>query len=350
VAVGTEAVNVLANVVGPILTIPTSTLNFTPGGAAANLASGATLTDAGVTDFSKATLTVTPSGTGSADDTISLANANGVSVSKGNVSVNGTVIGTETGGTKGMPLTVNFNASATAADIQTVLQDVTFTTAGGKAAATQTVQFSFNDGTNAAVTSTVTVNVAAAATPTLTITLPASVTLHNSAPLTLAPNATFTDSATGNLDGGQLHISIVGGTSRDKLGFKGGSGISVHGNNVMVHGQVIGTISGNKTQDETITFNGHATAQNIQMVLRALTVQALGPHQNGTFTVSAQFTDSNGVVSNVANETVIAMFGGHSGDHDDDGGDNGGDDNNQGNEDGNGKGHGKGHGHGHGHG
>jgi hypothetical protein len=114
----------------------------------------------------------------------------------------------------------------------------------------------------------------------------------------------------------------------------------------MVHGQVIGTITGNKTQDETITFNGNATAQNIQMVLRALTVQALGPHQNGTFTVSAQFTDSNGVQSNVANETVVAMFGGHSGDHDDDGGDNGGDDNNQGNEDGNGKGHGKGHGHG----
>ena len=63
------------------------------------------------------------------------------SLSGANVRISGTTIGTITGGSNGVDIVIAFNASATAARIQTLIQELTFASTSDAPAASQAVTF-----------------------------------------------------------------------------------------------------------------------------------------------------------------------------------------------------------------
>lgn len=90
-----------------------------------------TISDPNAATYNAAQLTATFVSGALPNDVLGIRNqgtaANQVGVSGSNVSYGGTVIGTFTGGSAGAPLVITFNASATAAGVQAVAQNITYT-------------------------------------------------------------------------------------------------------------------------------------------------------------------------------------------------------------------------------
>ncbi len=87
-------------------------------------------------------------GNNTANDQLSVVATGGVTLGvNGSIVFNGTTVGTATGGTAGAPLTIAFNASATQASVQAVLDSVAYaSSSNGRAAGSRFVVFQFTDG------------------------------------------------------------------------------------------------------------------------------------------------------------------------------------------------------------
>ena len=118
---GTAAISTIT--VGSVNTAPVLT-NGTGGNAneGAGLAPyfGATLADADSADFDGGVMTFSIASGGDATDTLYIAPFSGISTSGGNVYISGLLVGSFTGGTGGTPLSITFNADATAARVETI--------------------------------------------------------------------------------------------------------------------------------------------------------------------------------------------------------------------------------------
>lgn len=120
----------------PVVTLPGGAFSQKAKEAATRLDANATVTDADSPDFNGGRLTVSITANGTTDDTLAIISDAVVSVNLivGDISYNGDVIGTVTGGTAGTPLVVAFNSDkATPAAAQEILRRVTFANAAAAA-------------------------------------------------------------------------------------------------------------------------------------------------------------------------------------------------------------------------
>ncbi|RZL10805.1 MAG: DUF4347 domain-containing protein, partial [Rubrivivax sp.] len=119
----------------------------------------ASVIDSDTVGFDGGTLTVSFTGGSTAsEDVLSIRNqgvgAGQIGLSAGNVTYEGVVIGSYTGGTSGSPLVVTLNASATAASVGALIGNVTYrnSNAGSPSVTTRTVRFALVDALGVAAT------------------------------------------------------------------------------------------------------------------------------------------------------------------------------------------------------
>ena len=298
-AIGTLNANVQA---GISLTLPSASVNVSAGGSTTALGAGATLTDNGVTNFNNGVLTVSLPVGASTSDKLSIGANAGLSMSGNTLSLNGTAIGTVSGGANGQPLTVTFNSSANAQAVQTVLQNISLQAGANQTAGPLAVNVSLTDGTNApAALGTLNANVTAVVPSVLNVT--SSINIKNSAAHLIDAGASISGINASNLNGATLNVQLLGGNNKSSLGVQSiGTGVRLQGSNILVNGQIVGTVSGTKT-NTTITFNSNATVANVNQILDALSIRQIGNHA-GSETIQMQFTDSAGVMSNMSSTTV----------------------------------------------
>ena len=112
------------------LTLPSGDLIYGIGQVGVGIDGRASILDPNTLSYASATLTVTLTSNGTADDRLEIRNTGTdpgqISVSGNAVSYGGTAIGTFTGGTGTTPLVVTFNASGDPTSAQALLRNVTF--------------------------------------------------------------------------------------------------------------------------------------------------------------------------------------------------------------------------------
>ena len=136
----------------PLVTLGAGTTTFTEGGGAVLVTPSASVSDSDSPSMAGGRLTVYIDDQASADDRLAVQHvgtgAGQIGVSGSTLSFGGVVIGSATGGTDGAtPLTVTFNASATPAAVQVLLNNIVFSN-GSDAPSTLTrrVSISLADG------------------------------------------------------------------------------------------------------------------------------------------------------------------------------------------------------------
>ncbi|MCV9940311.1 GDSL-type esterase/lipase family protein [Boseaceae bacterium BT-24-1] len=122
------------------------TLSYRTGDAPAKFAAAATVADIDSANFGGGSLRIGFMANGSAGDQLLIITDATVTISGTTVRVNGTSIGTVSGGTNGNDLVVSLNTSATPAAVQTLLQHVGFSTGAGSPTSPREVTFTLNDG------------------------------------------------------------------------------------------------------------------------------------------------------------------------------------------------------------
>ena len=138
----------------PTVTLPGGALNYTEGDGAKLVDTGATVTDADSPDLNTGALRIELTAGGTSNDRLAIRNqgtgSGEIGVSGSDVTFEGTVIGSFYGGTDGhTPLMVNFNAFATPAAAQALLQNITYENVSNNPLATpRTLRVLLSDGDN----------------------------------------------------------------------------------------------------------------------------------------------------------------------------------------------------------
>ncbi|MBK9308524.1 MAG: hypothetical protein IPM58_15915 [Nitrospira sp.] len=203
---GTDVDTVAITVTGvndaPVVTAVGPTVTFVEGGSPQVIGPLMTVTDVDSTNFDTGVLTISLTQNGTADDRLLVGNfgtgLGQVGTSGSNVSYEGVVIGTFTGGTSDSdPLVITFNANATVAAVQEVVTSIQFRNVSeSPSTATRQVTFELTDGDGGTATpATKLVNVQAT----------------NDAPtdLSLSSNTVAENAANGTV------VGIVSGTDPD---------------------------------------------------------------------------------------------------------------------------------------
>jgi hypothetical protein len=149
----------------PVITVSNVDLTYSENDAATQIDSTATLTDAdGDADWNGGTLVVQITANNEADDTLTIPDVGGaINTSVMNILDNATVIGTmdasEGTVSNGTALTITFNASATNARVQSVLQAISYSnTSNDPGVSSRTITFTATDTNSAAASDTRTVS------------------------------------------------------------------------------------------------------------------------------------------------------------------------------------------------
>ena len=269
----------------PVLGAIAATLSYTENAVLAVAAAG-TVADVDNPTLSGATLEVSVTSNGQAEDRLSIRHvgtgAGQVGVSGSNVTYGGVVVGTMTGGESGTsPLVVSFNASATPLVATLVLRNVLFAHLSDAPAAPldRTLSFRMNDGvggTSAEVVQTITIRPVNDA-PVLGGIAAGSVTYSRAVgPALLAAAATVSDADSATFGGGVLTVTITAGALvSDRLsilaeGAEAGQ-IGLAGTTVTWGGVAIGTVGGGVgTAPLSVTLNAQATAAAVQSLIRRI--------------------------------------------------------------------------------
>jgi hypothetical protein len=121
------------------LTFTGASVLFTENAAATTVFGNALVANpSGTSSFQNLTLTVTIASGGEASDRLTIRTANNVSVSGNNVSHQGAVVGTLSGGVSA-PLAITFNATANRQSVQAVLQQIQFSNTSDNPSSTNRV-------------------------------------------------------------------------------------------------------------------------------------------------------------------------------------------------------------------
>ena len=114
----------------PMITLPSGDLRYGIGQSGVGIDGRAAISDTNTSSYAAATLTVTLTANGAADDRLEIRNdgtgPGQIGVSGNTVSYGGTAIATFTGGSGTTPLVVAFNASADPTAAQALLRNITF--------------------------------------------------------------------------------------------------------------------------------------------------------------------------------------------------------------------------------
>lgn len=291
-----------------------STFHYFEDTPPAVLSPSPTVTDPDSDDFDGAVLTVANLN-GDVDDRLAIGNsvtASGAISLAGNVvQLNGTPIGTFSGGLGTAPLTVTFNSASTVESALAVVRNVTFQArADEPSTETRSVVFQLTDGdggTSNAMTKFVNV-VLVNDKPTLTlggnINFP-----ENSDPRLLASGAVLADPDSLDFDGGVLTVTISANANNDdRLLIRAGT-VTVSGDEVSYAGGLIGTFTGGVGATPlVVSLNANASRQATEALVRSVAFQTLGDAPSTLQrTIRFQVTDGDGGSSNIPFKTVTVQ-------------------------------------------
>ena len=172
----------------------------------------ATIADSDSPNFSRGQLTVHYTVGGSANDRLAIRNTATMTDANSQVLLNGTVIGTFTGGTGTAPLVVTFNDSGTPAAATAVLRNIVYSNVSDNPTACGKISVGITDGdggTSTLVTKDVNVT-AVNDKPVLGGIAGTTSYVHNAAAIVLASAATVIDPDNANFASGQLRVRITG--------------------------------------------------------------------------------------------------------------------------------------------
>ncbi|MEY9752606.1 Ig-like domain-containing protein [Bradyrhizobium yuanmingense] len=251
------------------------------------IAPSALVRDVDSADFSGGSLRVSFVTGATNSDQLAIKTNGAVTVSGGTVSVNGTAIGTLSGGNNGSDLLINFNSAAAPVLITTLIRQIGYSNSSeDPSTGPKLIAFRINDGdgtengghdTDVALAAIQVTSVNDAPAIDLNgVATGTSGALHYNIgdPLTtLAPTATVVDLDSADFGGGSLQVDITqNGVRSDRLGIRTDSVVSVTGPSnkasVKINGTTIGTVSGGNNGDElVITFNSSATTDRVQILL-----------------------------------------------------------------------------------
>ena len=323
-------VNVVAVNDPPVLTLPSGQSLYMESGLPIVLDTFAILTDIDSADFEGGVLTVDLGTTAKATDRLGIRSASqavgAVNIFGATVRYGTTAIGTMAGGTNGIPLTVNFNSSATPAAVQAVVRAITFQAAGSNpntAVRIATFQVTDGDGGASALISKVITVQQINDPPVLNLTTttnppdtaPVSQVRYNAngLPIVLDPQATVTDPDTLVFNGGRLTVTLTSGSAvSDRLSLISQGNVGVAGSNVTFGGIVVGRLSpGVGSAPLTVDFNASASKDAVQAVVRSVTFQNVGLDPAANDRIAAfQITDGAGGVSATKTRRIIFQVAG----------------------------------------
>lgn len=296
----------------PVVTLAPAELKYTEGSGSVVIAPNSTVTDIDSPTFDGGTLTASLAN-GTPEDRLAIKSQvpGQISVLGSDVSYQGTVIGSFTGGTNGTtPLVVTLNSSASLAAVQALQSSIAFEVVGDPASnLPRTFEVAVTDAANGmrgAATSTITVS---DVKPVITLSK-TSLNITNSSPTVIDAGLTITEPAQATLNGAVLTVSQTDptssqtvATSKDRLTLRKGSssGFKISKNGDLLRGKtVIGTVTGGTSGTPlTITFNSEATLADVQKVASYLTFQSPG-HKAHQVNVGFQFSDGTGGISDTA--------------------------------------------------
>jgi hypothetical protein len=299
---------------------------FTEDGAAVVLDGNATVADAeldalnsGNGNYNGATLTLTRNGGANAEDTFANNGLLGALTEGGNLTYNGTTVGTVTTNSSGT-LVLTFNASATSALVDSVLQNITYSNSNDTPPANVQINYAFNDansgtqgsgGAGSDTDDSITVTITAANDA------PVFGNLDGDAPsgapnaviaFDVGGNATVTDPDSTDLDGGTLTITRTGALDgnfalNDAQATSDGDGTIAAGQTIAVGATNIGSVTtdGQGANNLVLTLNANATPTNVQALVQALNYSSAETGSHG-FTVT--LSDGDGGTSSAATVTV----------------------------------------------
>ncbi|MCX6860042.1 MAG: Ig-like domain-containing protein, partial [Verrucomicrobia bacterium] len=289
----------------------TSANTFVEDGPASVLDANVTASDVELSAYNNwggAVLTVARSGTANSEDSFGFtgSGSSGVNASGTDVRIDSTAVGTftSTGGT----LTITFNHNPTTAQVNLVLQAITYSNSNNNPPGSVSLAYTLSDGntntgntqqgTGGTLTATgsITVNITANNdAPTLTgITTPLSYT-EDALAFTLGaaavpgdPELNYLNSGNGNWSGATLTLSRNGGASAfDVFGWTGSgdTGVNASGSNVRIATTAVGTFT-SASGTLSITFDSGVTQAQVQTVLQGITYQFTGQFLGSAATAS----------------------------------------------------------------
>ena len=280
----------------------------------------ATVSDSDSSNFEGGVLTLSMVNGAEAGDLLSIRSQEGVAGQifvgpQGQVIFNGTTIGTVSGGSNGVALTVSLNASATAVAVQALVRNLRFShTTHAPLNLSRLVQLTLADGdggTSLPVQKSITV-VPMNDAPLITGFGSGFGWVENTTPSLIAPNAVVSDVDSVNFSGGRLAVSISANSHiSDRISVKnegtgpGQIGVTVSGTTTTVTygGVAIGTLTG--TTSLTVILNANATVAAVQALLRNVTFSNVSEAQSTLQrTISATVNDGDGGTSAVVAKTV----------------------------------------------
>ena len=301
---------VLINPAPTFVGIPT-TSTYNVNGSAVALAPTATITGA-TANFASSSLLVTITN-GTTFDRFAVRNvgiaAGQVGVSGANVTFGGVVIGTLSVTTATSPLTITFNASATQAAVQAVLNNTLFSIATGLPTTTgRIVQLRFIDrlGAVSPIVST-TVNVNAA--PVFGGIVTALAYNRGTAGIAIAPSGTVTDSGNQH-SASTLLIRNTNGEATDTLTLRNvgtaAGQVATFGNAVFVSGVLAGTLTGGTgTTMLSIVFVTGTSQATINKVLNNVLFSTASTASTINRIVSYQLRDTLGAINTSFLQTIV---------------------------------------------
>ncbi|MFI8750259.1 DUF4347 domain-containing protein [Vreelandella lionensis] len=290
------------------------TSQITAGSGAVNvgLFDDATVANADTDDYNGGTLTIAqPSGTANGfwglDGTNATSGGDGTIAAGETVSIGGHAIGTvhvTNDGQAGNTLQITFDANASNARVQNLLESLTYSAPSGLGDRTFTLTLNDNDGTanSGDEDTTATFTLSVTPNPPLIGALSGdtgSASNGQTVRFDQDGNVTVTDLDSGDFNGGNLTITktgaLEGNFSLDGDVTSNGNGTIAAGQTIAVGGTNIGSVTtdGQDGNDLVITFDtADATPARVQTLLRALGYTST---DGGAHTFSTTITDATGV-------------------------------------------------------
>ncbi|HEY5720971.1 MAG TPA: Ig-like domain-containing protein [Allosphingosinicella sp.] len=260
--------------------------NYVENGAASRIAPALAVSLASLGALAGGSVTVTYLAKNMLEDQLGIQNQgigdNQIGFDGANVTYEGVVIGTATGGAAGEDMVIALNASATAEAVQALVRAVTFSSGANNPLPYRPFEFHIADGVGGAVEADAIVTVTPINDgPTLALYAagapPFVNYVENAAPAALVPSAVLSDIDSLDFNTGSLKVELsANATTADRLSIlhqgTGAGQIGVAGTTVTYGGIAVGTFTGG-TGGSTpllVTFNANASQAAVQALTRAV--------------------------------------------------------------------------------
>ena len=312
--IGGTTVDITAVNDDPVVAFGGGNVSYVENAAAIFIDASATVTDADLADFDGGVLSINVTANGSGDDRIRINNEGmsagqvGMTTGPNEVFYGGVLVGSWSG--SGAPLSITFNASADAAAVEAVAQNITFENlSDDPSVLNRTVQFTLTDGDGGASTP-ITKEIEVAATndaPVLTDGGTATIFENGSGFAPFFTSGSVTDVDSSDFAGGTLTFSVAsGGDGSELLYLSAFAGVTTSGADVLVSGVQVGTFAGGLAGAEfVVTFDVDATPARVDAVFKALSIRVNSEDPTpGVRNLDVVVTDGDGGTSNNANASV----------------------------------------------